>query len=341
VFRKSVMTTQLESTIPDKLDGKRLDQALAVLFPDYSRSRLKEWILAGQVLLEGRQVAPRLRVRAGQQVVLTPLEDVRETARPEPIALQVVFEDDDLLLIDKPAGLVVHPGAGNPDGTLMNGLLNHAPSLANLPRGGILHRLDKDTTGLMLVAKSQAAYTRLVQDLQAREIMREYRGVCAGRLTAGGRIDAPIGRHRTQRTRMAVLDKGLGKGRESVTNYRVLVRFPVHTFCAMRLETGRTHQIRVHFAYERHALIGDQTYGGRLQVPGGASEQLATALRGFRRQALHACRIGFRHPVSGDDLQFQSPLPQDFIGLLTALGAAAEDCKIKDPKAWDEMAWPT
>ncbi len=331
------MTTELESTIPDELDGKRFDQALAVLFPDYSRSRLKEWILAGQVALDGRQEAPRMRVRAGQQVVLTPVEDVRETARPEPIELRVVFEDDDLLLIDKPAGLVVHPGAGNPSGTLMNGLLNHAPNLANLPRGGILHRLDKDTTGLLLVAKSQAAYTRLVQDLQEREIMREYRGVCAGRLTAGGRIDAPIGRHPTQRTRMAIIDRG----RESVTNYRVLMRFPSHTFCAMRLESGRTHQIRVHFAHARHALIGDQTYGGRLQVPRGASEQFATALRGFRRQALHACRIGFTHPASGDEMQFQSPLPPDFIGLLTALAAADDDCTIKNSAAWDEMAWPT
>lgn len=330
-------TNELEGTIPAELDGKRLDQALAKMFPDYSRSRLKDWILAGQVELDGRQQAPRARVRSGQRVVLTATLEVREQARPEPIEFDVVYEDDDLLLIDKPAGLVVHPGAGNAAGTLMNGLLHHAPALATLPRCGILHRLDKDTTGLLLVAKSPAAHTRLVQDLQDRNITREYRGVCNGRLTAGGRIDAPIGRHPTNRTRMAIVERG----RDSVTNYRVLVRFTAHTYCAMRLESGRTHQIRVHFAHERHPLVGDPAYGGRLKIPAGASERLAGTLRGMHRQALHASRLGFRHPVSGDELNFQSPLPADFVGLLQALaddaGVRAHDA----PDAWDHLTWPT
>lgn len=321
-------TTRLEGIIPPELDGKRLDQALAGMFPDFSRSRLKEWILAGQVEIDGRQEAPRARVRSGQQVVVNAQHEVREQARAEPIDLSVVHEDDDVLLIDKPAGLVVHPGAGNPQGTLMNGLLHHAPKLAALPRCGILHRLDKDTTGLLLVAKSQAAHTRLVRDLEARDITREYRGVCNGRLTAGGRIDAPVGRHPTQRTRMAVVERG----RDSATNYRVLIRFDAHTFCAMRLETGRTHQIRVHFAHERHPLVGDPVYGGRLKIPAGASERLADALRGFRRQALHACRIGFRHPVSGESLEFRSPLPDDMVALLDALADEATD--------WNVLTWP-
>lgn len=330
-------TTQIEATIPAELDGKRLDQALATMFPAYSRSRLKEWILAGQVAIDGRHEAPRARVRSGQQVVLTATREVREAAQAQPIQLAIVYEDDDVLLIDKPAGLVVHPGAGNPAGTLMNGLLHHDERLAALPRCGILHRLDKDTTGLLLVTKSQAAHTRLVQDLQDREIMREYRGVCTGRLTAGGRIDAPIGRHPTNRTRMAVIERG----RESVTNYRVLVRFAAHTFCAMRLETGRTHQIRVHFAHQRHALVGDPVYGGRLGIPAGASERLATALRGFGRQALHASRIEFRHPVTADTMQFQAPLPEDFVGLLQALADDADDCSIDAAEAWDLMTWPS
>lgn len=329
-------TTRLERTIPDELDGKRLDQALASMFPDYSRSRLKEWILAGLVAVDGRQQAPRARVRSGQRVVLTARHEVREVARPEPIELTIVHEDDDVLLVDKPAGLVVHPGAGNTGGTLLNALLHRAPELARLPRCGIIHRLDKDTTGLLLVARSQVAHTRLVRDLEARAITREYRGICSGRLTAGGRIDAPIGRHPTQRTRMAVVEGG----RAAATNYRVLMRFAAHTLCAMRLETGRTHQIRVHFAHARHPLVGDPLYGGRLKIPAGASARLATALRGFRRQALHASRIGFRHPVSDEPLRFGSPLPPDIIALLQALAEDAGDCPITHPDAWDQLRWP-
>lgn len=330
-------TTQLEGTIPEELDGKRLDQALAAMFPEFSRSRLKAWILAGQVAVDGLSQPPRAKIRSGQNVVLNATREMREDARAQPIDLDIVHEDEEVLVIDKPAGLVVHPGAGNPEGTLMNGLLNHQAALAELPRCGILHRLDKDTTGLLLVAKSQAAYTRLVQDLQAREIVREYRGVCVGRLTAGGQIDAPVGRHPTQRTRMAIA----ARGRPSVTNYRVLQRFAAHTFCAMRLETGRTHQIRVHFAHERHPLVGDPVYGGRLKIPAGTSSALADTLRGFRRQALHASRIEFRHPSTDEILKFQAALPGDFVGLLQALAEDAGDCRIRDPETWNQMRWPT
>jgi len=330
-------TTQLEGTVPAELDGKRLDQALAAMFPEFSRSRLKEWILAGQVAVDGLSQPPRTKIRSGQNVVVHATRDVREDARAQPIDLDIVYEDEDVLVIDKPAGLVVHPGAGNPEGTLMNGLLHHAASLSELPRCGILHRLDKDTTGLLLVAKSQAAYTRLVQDLQERNIMREYRGVCNGRLTAGGRVDAPVGRHPTHRTRMAIVERG----RPSVTHYRVLQRFAAHTFCAMRLETGRTHQIRVHFAHKRHPLVGDPVYGGRLKIPAGTSGSLADVLRGFGRQALHASRIEFRHPADEEVLTLHADLPNDFIELLQALAEDADDCRVRDPDAWNQMRWPT
>jgi 23S rRNA pseudouridine1911/1915/1917 synthase len=327
-------TTQHDALIPDELNGKRLDQALAIMFPDYSRSRLKEWILAGHVTVDGAASTPRAQVRPGQRVALTVEMEVRETAGAEPMALTVVFEDDDLLLIDKPAGLVVHPGAGNPTGTLMNGLLHHAPDLATLPRSGILHRLDKETSGLLLVAKTLVAHTHLVRDLQEREITREYRGVCAGRLTAGGHVDAPIGRHATNRTRMAVTDRG----RPAVTHYRVLRKFSAHTFLALRLETGRTHQIRVHMAHQRHALVGDPAYGGRLKIPAGSNDKFANALRIMRRQALHACRIGFLHPIDQRPLQFQSALPADFTALLDALATA--DGTAVDADQWDKMQWP-
>lgn len=332
-----MQTLKHELTIPSELDGKRLDQALAELLPDYSRSRLKEWILAGHVSLAGSRPVPRTRVKSGQQVLLTAVLDIQQEAKPEPMDLAVVFEDDALIVIDKPAGLVVHPGAGNAAGTLMNGLLHHAPDLAVLPRSGILHRLDKDTSGLLLVAKTVPAHTRLVQDLQARAITREYRGLCSGRLTAGGRIDAPIGRHPTQRTRMAVTERG----RPAVTHYRILARFAAQTFVALRLETGRTHQIRVHMAHIRHALTGDRTYGGRLKLPAGASSHLAARLRSFSRQALHASRLAFRHPSSEAPLDFQAPLPADFVELLQALQSDEQsNSEPVDPGRWDQMRWP-
>jgi len=325
--------TQHKLTIPEELAGKRLDQALAVLLPDYSRSRLKGWILAGEVTVDGAAVAPRAKVLAGQHVAVNAVIEVQERSQPEPIDLAIVFEDDAVLVINKPAGLVVHPGAGNPAGTLLNGLLHHSAELANLPRSGILHRLDKDTSGLLLVAKTLPAHTRLVQDLQDRAITREYRAVCTGRVTAGGHVDAPIGRHATQRTRMAVTDKG----RPAVTHYRVLARFAAHTFLALRLDTGRTHQIRVHMTHIRHALVGDPVYGGRLKIPAGTSPALAEILRGFNRQALHASRLAFRHPVSGETIECRAPLADDFEHLLTALDAGTSK---SGTVAWDRMTWP-
>jgi 23S rRNA pseudouridine1911/1915/1917 synthase len=324
-----------EIAIPDELDGKRLDQALAMLLPDYSRSRLKAWILDGNVQVDGAGLAPKTRVKAGQQVKLTATPEIQEDALPESMDLRIVYEDDAVLVIDKPAGLVVHPGAGNAAGTLMNGLLHHAPELAALPRSGILHRLDKGTTGLLLVTKTIPAHTRLVRALQDREITREYRGICIGRLTAGGTIDAPIGRHRTQRTRMAVVERG---GRPAITHYRVLDRFSAHTFVAIRLDTGRTHQIRVHMAHQRQSLVCDPDYGGRLKIPAGASASLAESLRRFSRQALHACRLEFTHPESGATVSLQAPLPEDFVYLLQTL--SAERSKAGNPSRWDQMTWP-
>ena len=323
------MNQPLTAIIAAEHDGKRFDQVLAELFPDYSRSRLQGWIRQGTALLDGEVVAPRAKVQAGQSVALVPVLEPLQDDASEAMELNVVHADDDVIVINKPAGLVVHPGAGNPRGTLLNGLLHYAPELESLPRAGILHRLDKDTSGLLLIARSIAAHTRLVRALEQREIRREYRAVCNDRLTAGGTVDAPIGRHRVQRTRMAVSDSG----KPAVTHYRVLQRFQAHTFIAVRLETGRTHQIRVHMAYRNHPLVGDPVYGGRLRIPPGASEALANALRSFKRQALHASDLGFEHPVSGEALSFHAPLPADLLGLLEALadGAHAD---------FEGMQWP-
>jgi len=307
--------------IPAEGSGRRLDQVLAELLPDYSRSRLKQWILDGHVRLDGASPEPRTRVVEGQVIDIR-VEDLPDTndgtrsPAAEAMPLDIIFEDRDILVLNKPAGLVVHPGAGNAAGTLQNGLLAYLPGLADLPRSGILHRLDKDTSGLLIVAKTLVAHTHLVRALEARDIMREYRALCVGPMTGGGSVDAPIGRHRTQRTKMAVMDRA---GRPAVTHYRVLARFPHHTFVAVRLETGRTHQIRVHLAHVRHPIVGDPAYGGRLIVPAGATERLALALRAFRRQALHAHRIRFEHPVSHTPLNFTAPLPEDFRALLAAL----------------------
>jgi len=305
----------LEATIPDDLAGLRLDQALARLFPEYSRSRLKSWILDGAVWVDGEVLRPKDNVAGGEFVTVEPASDAIAANRPEPVDLDVVLEDDAFLVVNKPPGLVVHPGAGNPGGTLMNGLLYRFPELSELPRAGIVHRLDKDTSGLLLVGRTLTAYTSLVRQLAEREVSREYDAVCIGVLTGGGRVDAPIGRHPVDRLRMAVREDG----KEAVTHYRVLRRYRAHTYVRVRLETGRTHQIRVHFAWLRHALVGDPVYGGRLAVPAGASEALASVLHEFRRQALCAIRIGFGHPVDGSPVVADIPPPDDFRRLLAAL----------------------
>jgi 23S rRNA pseudouridine1911/1915/1917 synthase len=303
------------STVPDELAGLRLDQALAQMFPDYSRSRLKEWLLSGAISVDGGSRRPRDAVRGGEVIEFEPQPEVEVRAEPEPITLDVVFEDEHLLVVNKPAGLVVHPGAGNPGGTLMNGLLHHAPQLETVPRAGIIHRIDKDTTGLLLIAKTLPAHTALTRQLAERSMSREYLAVCGGVLTGGGTIDEPIARHPVDRKRMSVQQGG----RPAVTHFKVLERFRAHTYVSVKLETGRTHQIRVHFAWRRHPLVGDPVYGGRLALPAGASDALIEALRGFRRQALHAARLAFTHPASGETLAIEAPLPADFEGLLAVL----------------------
>jgi len=305
-------------TIPPEQAGLRLDQALAALLPDYSRSRLKAWIESGEILVDGMPRRPKDKVLGGESIELaaTLPEDTRAEAQPIPLVL--VHEDRHVFVVDKPAGLVVHPGAGNPDSTLQNALLALDPKLAALPRAGIVHRLDKDTSGLLVVARTLPAHTALVRMLGEREVHREYEAICRGVMTAGGTVDAPIDRHPTDRVRMAVREGG----REAVTHYRVVRRFRAHTHVRVQLETGRTHQIRVHLAHAGYPIVGDKVYGGRLLLPKGASEALRTELRNFPRQALHAARLAFDHPVTGKPLECQSPLPADMSALL---GALAQD----------------
>lgn len=310
----------LQQTVPMELAGSRLDQALARMFPDYSRSRLTQWLKKGHVSVDGETRRPRDTVLGGESVIVTPQAEAAVTSRPEPIDLAVVYEDDDLLVIDKPAGLVVHPGAGNLRGTLMNGLLHHAPALVDLPRAGIVHRLDKETSGLLLVGKTLPAHTALTRALAEREIARHYQAICVGRLTAGGTINAPISRHPVDRLRMSVQSDG----KPAVTHYRVLRRFAAHTYVSVKLDTGRTHQIRVHFAHRGNPLVGDPVYGGRWGLPAGADEGLANALRGFRRQALCATRLELAHPVSAEPLEFEIAVPADFQALLAELDRHAK-----------------
>jgi 23S rRNA pseudouridine1911/1915/1917 synthase len=302
-------------SIPAELAGLRLDQALARMFPEYSRSRLKEWLLAGAITLDGGSKRPRDAVLGGEIVTLQPKVEASVRAEPEPIVLAVVFEDETLLVVNKPAGLVVHPGAGNPAGTLMNGLLHHAPSLEQVPRAGIIHRIDKETSGLLLVAKTVQAHTALVRLLANREISRNYVAVCTGVLTGGGTINEPIARHPVDRKRMSIQQTG----KPAVTHYTVIERFRAFTHISVKLETGRTHQIRVHFAHRRHALVGDPVYGGRLALPAGASEELIRVLRRFKRQALHAERLAFVHPVTGVRVDFEVAPPADFQELITVM----------------------
>lgn len=302
-------------TIPEEFAGLRLDQALAKMFPEYSRSRLKDWLLLGAIAVEGRPKRPKDAVAGGETVTLEPQAEAAVVAEAEPMALDIVFEDDDLLIVNKAAGLVVHPGAGNHAGTLMNGLLHHVAALEEVPRAGIIHRLDKNTSGLLLVAKNLTAHTALVRLLAEREIERHYLAVCNGVLTGGGTIREPIGRHPVDRKRQSVQQKG----KPAVTHYTVRERFAGFTYVDVKLETGRTHQIRVHFAHRRHALVGDPIYGGRLALPKGASEEVIQVLRHFKRQALHATRLAFVHPVSQQSMNFEVAPPKDFQCLIDTL----------------------
>ncbi|KQX97460.1 RNA pseudouridine synthase [Rhodanobacter sp. Root480] len=312
-------TIRQEAAVPLTAAGRRFDQALAEMFPDYSRSRLSGWIKSGAVTLDGAQVPPRQLLRGGEQVVLQAELENEVTSAPEDIALDIVHEDDHLLVLNKPAGLVVHPGAGNPAGTLLNALLFRDPKLAELPRAGIVHRLDKDTSGLMVVARTLPTYTALVDLLSRHEVERQYEAVVLGTMVAGGTVDEPIGRSMGDRLRQAVRDEEDGK--RAVTHYRLRERFRAHSLVQCQLETGRTHQIRVHLAHIQHPLIGDPLYGGGLKLPKGASAELAATLRGFRRQALHAEKLSFSHPATGETVSFSAERPADLQLLIEALRA--------------------
>ena len=301
--------------VPLSLAGLRLDQALGQMFPAYSRSRHQQWIRGGQVHLNGAVATPRTRVFGGETLRLTPIFEPLIKNLGEAIALKILYEDEALLIVDKPQGLVVHPAAGHPDGTLVNALLHHAPALDRVPRAGLVHRIDKDTSGLLMVAKTVEAHTQLVAQLQARTVHRFYLALVQGALTGGGTIDQPIGRHPTDRKRFAVRRDG----KEAITHYRIVERFEAHTLIRVQLETGRTHQIRVHLASIQHPLVGDPVYGGRSRLPKSVTPRLRTILEGFRRQALHAETLGLVHPESGEEMCWESPLPDDFIGLLEGL----------------------
>ena len=301
----------IELRVPPDLAGLRLDQALARLLPDHSRSRLQDWVRRARVTVDGATAQPKDKVWGGERIELRAELDAGALAfAPQAIPLAIVHEDAEVLVLDKPAGLVVHPGSGNRDGTLLNALLHHAPSLAGLPRAGIVHRLDKDTSGLLVVAKTLEAQTSLVRQLQAHTVRREYLALVAGVPTAQGRVDAPIGRHPVARTRMAVV----ARGKSAVTHFRVLRTGAGWSLVECRLETGRTHQIRVHMHSIGHPLIGDPVYGSAK-----LSRALPDVSRAFPRQALHAARLELIHPASGEALAFQSPLPSDLARLLAAL----------------------
>jgi 23S rRNA pseudouridine1911/1915/1917 synthase len=304
--------------LPASAAGQRLDQALAAALPQYSRASLQRWIRTGAVLVQGRTVRPRDRVRGGEQVVLEAAFPAATGIAAQPLALDIVYQDEAMLVLNKPPGLVVHPGAGNREHTLQNALLAHEPALARVARAGIVHRLDKDTSGLLIIARTPIAHTQLVAALARREITREYLALCVGSPTGGGRIDEPIGRHRSVRTRMAVR----GDGRAAVTHYRIEERIGAHTLLRVRLETGRTHQIRVHLAHVGLPVVGDPVYGGRARQVAGADAGLRAALQAFRRQALHAQRLQLRHPLHGETLRLEAALPPDLESLLARLRTA-------------------
>jgi len=301
--------------ITEELAGLRLDQALAKLFPEYSRAKLQGWVQSQNITVDGQVKKNRDKVLIGQTIEVVAQLEKRTEWSAEAIELTIVHEDDDILVVNKPVGLVTHPGAGNMEGTLLNALLHYCPSLNQLPRAGLVHRLDKDTSGLLVVAKTVIAHTRLVRMIQKRQVSREYTAIVEGPLIAGGTIDQPVGRHPKYRTKMAVVESG----KEAVTHYRVLERFRAHTLLKIILETGRTHQIRVHMAWFHHPLVGDSVYGGRLRLPPQASFELVEGLRAFKRQALHATRLALQHPISGLPLEWKAILPDDMQNLLILL----------------------
>lgn len=305
----------LEAVVPDELYGKRLDQAVAQIFPDYSRSRLQGWIKEGELTVDGKVLRTRDKLTGGEKIVVDAQIAVIEEHKGEDIPLDIVFEDEHILVLNKPSGLVVHPASGHAEGTLLNALLHHAPEVAQVPRAGIVHRLDRETTGLMVVAKTIQAQTDLVEQLQERSMGREYEAVVQGVMIGGGTVDEPMGRHSKNRLKMAVV----GLGKEAITHYRVLKKFRSHTHIRLKLETGRTHQIRVHMAHIKYPLVGDPLYGGRFRLPKNCSERMVQTLKGFRRQALHAKKLELWHPFTGEHCSWEIDLPDDMRRLLTVL----------------------
>jgi len=309
----------LTATVTESVAGKRLDQALSLLFNDYSRARLQQWVKAGRVTVEGQQRKSKDKVYLGENIVLQVEADVEVVWQPEDIPLNILYEDDDIIVINKPVGLVIHPAPGHASGTLCNALLHHVPNAVNLPRAGVVHRLDKDTSGIMIVAKTLSAHSSLVESLQAREISREYIALVYGETTAGGTVDAPIGRHKVDRKRMAVLGDLDSAGKHAVTHYRIRQRYHAYTLLDVKLETGRTHQIRVHMAHIHSPIVGDHVYGGRIRIPKQCSENLRTAIQQFKRQALHAHQLTLQHPITKKEMSWQAPLADDIVQLLSNL----------------------
>lgn len=311
----------LKAEVPEHLCGSRLDQIAAQLFPDYSRARLQNWIKDGSLLVNTRHLRPRDKLRTGDTIEVDAELVPTESWIAQELPLDIQYEDEHVLVVNKAADVVVHPAAGHYQGTLLNGLLFHCPGLEELPRAGIVHRLDKDTTGLMVIAKSLAAHAALVKQLQRREISREYEAVVHGVMTGGGTVNKPLDRHPVNRKKRAVVDSG----QEAVTHYRLINRFRSHTHIHVRLETGRTHQIRAHMAYLNHPIVGDPMYGGRLRLPAACNEDLAACLKLFKRQALHACKLGLAHPLTQEPMSWEIPRPADMQQLIEKL---ADDVQV-------------
>lgn len=316
-----------EAQVPFDLGGNRFDQIATELFNDYSRSRIQSWIKEGALKVDGQIIKPKEKLFGGEMVTLDIVIEAQEDHEAQEMALDIVYEDSSIMIVNKPAGLVVHPAVGNRDGTLMNAILHHAPETAHIPRAGIVHRLDKETTGLMVVAKTLVAQTDLVSQLQERSMGREYEAISIGVMTGGGVVNEPIGRHPHNRQKQAVEPL---HGKDAVTHYRLVERFKNHTHIRLKLETGRTHQIRVHMAFIQYPLIGDPQYGGRLKMPKACTPELQGQLRNFRRQALHAKRLELSHPVTGEWMEWEVDLPDDMKQLLEALKADTLESDISD-----------